>query len=76
MVCPNLVAWCGRKKSRAIWVAYSHISPKIAALLNELGKKKLNIEYVGRTERASPAVGSIYMHQKEQQAIIDKVFKG
>jgi 2-oxoglutarate dehydrogenase E1 component len=55
--------------------AYQYILPKIGDLLNELGKKKLAVEYVGRTERASPAVGSPYTHKKEQQAIIDAVFK-
>ncbi len=72
------------KLSRLVWAqeeprnmgAYTHIAPKITTLLNELGKKKLEVEYVGRTERASPAVGSPYMHQKEQLAIIEKVFKG
>ena len=72
------------KLSRLVWAqeepknmgAYSHLQPKIQSLLEELGKKKLNLEYAGRSERASPAVGSIHLHQKEQQAIIDAVFKG
>ena len=38
-------------------------------------RKRLEVEYVGRTERASPAVGSHHNHLKEQQAIIDQVFK-
>jgi 2-oxoglutarate dehydrogenase E1 component len=72
------------KLSRVIWVqeepknmgAYQYIFPRIDQLLEELGKKKIRVEYVGRTERASPAVGSPYLHQKEQAAIIDMVFKG
>lgn len=72
------------KLSRVIWVqeepknmgAYQYIFPRIDQLLEELGKKKIRVEYVGRTERASPAVGSPYLHQKEQTAIIDMVFKG
>jgi 2-oxoglutarate dehydrogenase E1 component len=72
------------KLSRLVWAqeepknmgAYSYIAPKLEALLTEVGKAKLEVEYVGRTERASPAVGSPYQHQKEQKAIIDKVFKG
>ncbi|MGZ3722345.1 MAG: 2-oxoglutarate dehydrogenase E1 component, partial [Bdellovibrionales bacterium] len=71
------------KLSRIVWAqeeprnmgAYSYILPKIQSLLEELGKKKLDVEYVGRTERASPAVGSPYQHQKEQKAIIECVFK-
>jgi 2-oxoglutarate dehydrogenase E1 component len=72
------------KLSRLVWAqeepknmgAFTYILPKIATLLDELGRKKLEVEYVGRTERASPAVGSHHHHQKEQQAIIDLVFKG
>lgn len=71
------------KLSRIVWAqeeprnmgAYAYILPKLQDLLEELGKKKLSIEYVGRTERASPAVGSIHTHQKEQAALIEKVFK-
>jgi 2-oxoglutarate dehydrogenase E1 component len=55
--------------------AYTYILPKIQNLLTELGKKRLDVEYAGRTERASPAVGSPYLHQKEQKAIIEQVFK-
>ncbi len=72
------------KLSRVIWAqeeprnmgAYSCILPRLNELIDELGKKKLRVEYVGRTERASPAVGSPYQHQKEQQQIIESVFKG
>lgn len=71
------------KLSRVVWAqeepknmgAYQYIFPRINDLLEEVGKKKLRVEYAGRTERASPAVGSPYLHQKEQQAIIDIVFK-
>lgn len=72
------------KLSRVIWAqeeprnmgAYSYILPKLNDLLSEVGKKKLTVEYMGRTERASPAVGSHHQHQREQQQIIDSVFKG
>ncbi len=71
------------KLSRLVWAqeepknmgAYSYIAPKLQTLLEELGKRKLQVEYAGRTERASPAVGSHHQHQKEQQSIIDTVFK-
>ncbi len=55
--------------------AWTYIVSKIDDLLQEVGKKALRVEYKGRTERASPAVGSPYQHQKEQAAIIDAVFK-
>ncbi|MGE4132900.1 MAG: 2-oxoglutarate dehydrogenase E1 component [Bdellovibrionales bacterium] len=71
------------KLRRLVWAqeepknmgAASYITPKLLDLCQELGKKKIEIEYVGRSERASPAVGSPRTHQKEQAAIIDKVFK-
>ncbi len=67
------IIWCQEEpKNMGAW---SHLAPKLNDLLNELGKKKLSVEYIGRTERASPAVGSPYLHQKEQAAIVDAVFK-
>ncbi len=71
------------KLKKVIWAqeepknmgAYSHLFPRIDELLIELGKKNLRVEYIGRTERASPAVGSPYQHLKEQTAIIDAVYK-
>jgi 2-oxoglutarate dehydrogenase E1 component len=71
------------KLSRLVWAqeepknmgAYTYIQPKLAELLDEVGKKKLRVEYAGRSERASPAVGSPHQHQKEQQAIIDQVYR-
>jgi 2-oxoglutarate dehydrogenase E1 component len=70
------------KLKRVIWAqeepknmgAWTHVQPKLNALLEELGLKKMTVEYVGRTERASPAVGSTYHHQREQQEIIDTCF--
>ncbi len=69
------------KLSRVIWAqeepknmgAWFFMQPRLTELLGELGKK-VRVEYAGRTERASPAVGSPYLHQKEQAAIIEAVF--
>jgi len=67
------VVWCQEEpKNMGAW---QFMQPKLRELMDELGKRKLDIEYAGRTERASPAVGSPYLHQKEQAAIIDTVFK-
>ena len=71
------------KLTRVVWAqeeplnmgSFYYIQPKINDLLDEVGKKKLRVEYVGRTERASPAVGAPKVHQREQQAIIEDVFK-
>ncbi|AGH96031.1 alpha-ketoglutarate decarboxylase [Pseudobdellovibrio exovorus JSS] len=47
---------------------------KFVEVLEKLNSK-LNITYVGRGERSSPATGSIYRHKVEQQQIIEDVFK-
>jgi 2-oxoglutarate dehydrogenase E1 component len=36
----------------------------------------IDFKYVGRPERSSPATGSIYRHQVEQNEIIQGCFKG
>ncbi len=71
------------KLNRLVWAqeeprnmgAFTYIAPYLQNLAKELGRK-IEVEYVGRTERASPAVGSPALHQKEQLAIVEKVFKG
>jgi 2-oxoglutarate dehydrogenase E1 component len=70
------------KLKKVIWAqeepknmgSYAHLQPKILQLIDELGLKKITFEYAGRTERASPATGSPYNHQREQQEIIDTCF--
>lgn len=52
--------------------AYIFVKPKLEELLEELGKTKIQIEYAGRTERASPAVGSPKIHAAEQSKIIEQ----
>lgn len=72
------------KLSRIIWAqeepknmgAWTYIQQRLQELLEDLGKSKTKIEYVGRTERASPAVGSHKTHEIEQAALIAECFKG
>ncbi|MCB0367360.1 MAG: 2-oxoglutarate dehydrogenase E1 component [Bdellovibrionales bacterium] len=67
---------------RVIWAqeepknmgAWHTTSPRLRELLDQLGLSKIALEYVGRTERASPATGSPKAHQKEQSEIIQKCF--
>ena len=54
--------------------SYHFVSFKFAELIAQLNLK-LNMTYVGRPDRASPATGSIYRHKAEQQQIINDVFK-
>ncbi|MBX3032309.1 MAG: 2-oxoglutarate dehydrogenase E1 component [Bdellovibrionaceae bacterium] len=52
--------------------AWQHIYFKFLGLFNKEGIK-LDLQYVGRPERSSPAAGSIYRHKVEQNEIIQKV---
>ncbi|MBC7743287.1 MAG: 2-oxoglutarate dehydrogenase E1 component [Bdellovibrionaceae bacterium] len=54
--------------------SYQFVFFKLMELLIQLNSK-LNLTYVGRTERASPATGSVYRHKAEQVQIIADVFK-
>jgi len=47
--------------------------PRLRELLNELGQKQVKVEYVGRKEKASPATGSLLMHQEEHAQLIQEV---
>lgn len=48
--------------------------PRLRSLLDDLGLKKVRLDYIGRPEKASPATGSPKIHQREQDEIIKKVF--
>lgn len=54
--------------------AWQYIRPKLEEFLSDLGKTKVELEYVGRSERASPATGSTKAHAREQNAIIQQCF--
>lgn len=68
------------KLRRIVWAqeepqnmgAYTWILPRLRKLLDELGHGKIPVEYVGRIERSSPAVGSPKVHAKEQDEIVKK----
>ncbi|MBK9323618.1 MAG: 2-oxoglutarate dehydrogenase E1 component [Bdellovibrionaceae bacterium] len=55
--------------------AFQHVYFKFIETLSKVGLK-LDMKYVGRAERSSPATGSIYRHQVEQNEIIQGCFKG
>ena len=57
--------------------AWSYMQPRLRALLddpNGLDRPGLTLTYIGRPERASPAVGSAARHTKEQAHIVDLAF--
>jgi 2-oxoglutarate dehydrogenase E1 component len=67
---------------KAVWAqeepknmgSYQFVYFKFAELISQLDQK-VNLTYVGRPDRASPATGSIYRHKAEQQTIVTDVFK-
>lgn len=54
--------------------AYHHVYFKFREMFKIEGMK-MELEYVGRPERSSPATGSIYRHRAEQAEIIKNVFE-
>ncbi len=55
--------------------AYSFVAPRLQELFADLAGKGISFRYVGRTERASPAIGSMKVHTQEQNEIIKGCFK-
>jgi 2-oxoglutarate dehydrogenase E1 component len=53
--------------------SWQHIFFRLQHLLDKEGLN-LKVQYVGRTERSSPATGSIYRHRAEQAEIIKNCF--
>ncbi len=47
------------------------MAPRLRDLLGSVGFHEVEVGYLGRTERASPATGSPKVHRTEQQDIID-----
>ncbi len=52
--------------------AYTWVLPRLRKLADDLGLNKVEIGYIGRVERSSPAVGSARVHQKEQDDIVQR----
>ncbi len=55
--------------------AYSFVAPRLQEAFAELASKGLAFRYLGRTERASPAIGSPKVHAQEQSEIVKGCFK-
>ncbi len=55
--------------------SFQHVYFKFIETLSK-EELTLDVKYVGRAERSSPATGSVYRHQVEQNEIIQGCFKG
>lgn len=68
------------KLKKVIWAqeepqnmgAYDYVEPRLRKLMDELGMKKIEVQYIGREERSSPAVGSPRVHALQQEEIVTK----
>ncbi len=54
--------------------AWGHISFRLMDLIASEGLK-LNLQYVGRPDRSSPATGSVYRHKVEQAELVQNCLK-
>jgi 2-oxoglutarate dehydrogenase E1 component len=66
---PKAKHWCWIQEEPRNMGAASFIMPKIEKVLGKLNSKA-QLEYIGRSERASPAVGLEKLHLKEQEKIV------
>lgn len=55
--------------------AYTFVAPRLQEIFSDLASRGISFRYVGRTERASPAIGSPKVHAQEQSEIIKGCFK-
>lgn len=72
---PNIkqITWTQEEPKNA--GAWSFVYFRLADLLKAEKLNKVEIAYAGRTERASPAIGSVYKHKGEQQDVLEQAFK-
>lgn len=71
------------KLKNLVWVqeepknmgAFQHIYFKLAEMMAREGMGNMGLHYVGRSERSSPATGSIYRHKTEQSELVGNCFK-
>ena len=54
--------------------SFNFVAFKIMQLINDMSLK-VEFNYAGRPDRASPATGSVYRHKVEQTELIEKAFK-
>jgi 2-oxoglutarate dehydrogenase complex dehydrogenase (E1) component-like enzyme len=72
---PNLKQMIWAQEEPRNMGAYSFVAPRLQELFQDVAAKGVGFRYVGRTERASPAIGSPKLHQQEQSEIIKGCFK-
>ena len=56
--------------------AWTFVDRRLEEVMKEIGAKQTRPRYVGRTEAASPATGSLARHRKEQSALVEEALTG
>lgn len=72
---PNLKSIIWAQEEPKNMGAYTFVAPRLQEASAELAARGVSFRYVGRTERASPAIGSPKVHQQEQTEIIKGCYK-
>ncbi len=63
------IVWCQEEpKNMGAW---TFVSPRIDDVIESVGRNA-RVSYTGRPEAASPAVGYLKVHEKEQKAIVEQ----
>lgn len=63
------IIWCQEEpKNMGAWM---FVAPRIEEVLEAIGRN-IRAGYVGRTEAASPAVGYLKVHEKEQKELVEQ----
>ncbi len=63
------IIWCQEEpKNMGAW---TFVAPRIEDALDSIGRN-IRVSYIGRPEAASPAVGYLKVHEKEQKALVEQ----
>ena len=54
--------------------AWKFIRPHLDQTLEKAGIN-IRVEYIGRERSASPAVGYLYIHNKQQETLLEEAFE-
>ncbi len=72
---PNAeIIWCQEEPQNM--GAWTFVDRRLEEVLMEIGAKQTRPRYVGRTEAASPATGSLARHREEQAALVAEALTG
>ena len=56
--------------------AWTHVEPRLNAVLDRLGSRRARVAFRGRKEAAVPAPGIASLYAAQQKAVIDAAFEG